>query len=135
ERRLTEAGVEIGDPDTAVVLVSAGSSDPAANATIGALARRWRAAGWWDAVPAFASAARPSPGDAVAALLAAGAPRVAVASYFLSPGYFADKVRREALAAGATAVSGVLGAAPEVAEVVLHRYDEAVAGVREAAAV
>ncbi|REE95187.1 sirohydrochlorin ferrochelatase [Thermomonospora umbrina] len=135
ERRLAEAGVTPGDPGTAVVLVSAGSSDAAANATIGALARRWRTAGWWDVVPAFASAARPAPGDAVAALLDAGAPRVAVASYFLSPGHFADKVRREALAAGASAVSDVLGAAPEVAEVVLHRYDEALAGAREAAAV
>jgi sirohydrochlorin ferrochelatase len=135
ERRLAEAGVPAGDPGTAVVLVSAGSSDPAANATIGNLARRWRAAGWWGVVPAFASAARPAPGEAVAALLAAGAPRVAVASYFLAPGHFADKVRAESLAAGAAAVSDVLGAAPELAEVVLHRYDEALAGAAQAAAV
>jgi sirohydrochlorin ferrochelatase len=133
-RRLAEAGVPDGDPDTAVVLVSAGSSDPAANATIWRMARRWRAAGWWGVVPAFASAARPAPGEAVAALLDAGAPRVAVASYFLAPGYFADKVRAEALAAGAAAVSDVLGAAPELAEVVLHRYDEALAGAAATAA-
>ncbi|SEG08159.1 Sirohydrochlorin ferrochelatase [Thermomonospora echinospora] len=135
ERRLAEAGVPTGDPGTAVVLVAAGSSDPAANATIWSLARRWRAAGWWGVVPAFASAARPTPGEAVAALLDAGAPRVAVASYFLAPGYFADKVRAESLAAGATAVSGVLGAAPEMAEVVLHRYDEALSDGAQAAAV
>ncbi|MBT2211400.1 MULTISPECIES: sirohydrochlorin chelatase [Actinomadura] len=135
ERRLTEAGVPPGDPDTAVVLVSAGSSDAAANATIRRLAREWRSRGWWDAVPAFASASRPSPAEAVAALRAAGAPRVAVASYILAPGHFADKVRAESLAAGADAVSPVLGAAPEVAELVVHRYTEALAAQAEPTAV
>ena len=47
----------------------------------------------------------PGPAEAVAALLEAGAPRVAVASYFLAPGHFADKVRAASLAAGAAAVS------------------------------
>lgn len=126
--------VEIGDPGTAVVLVAAGSSDPAANATIAQIARHWRRAGWRDVVPAYASAARPAPAEAIAALRAAGAPRVVVASYFLAPGYFADKVRQEAFAAGADAVSPVLGAAPEVAELVLHRYDEAVQPVETARA-
>ncbi|HEY6496507.1 MAG TPA: hypothetical protein VIZ43_24800, partial [Trebonia sp.] len=37
-------------------------------------------------------------------------------------GYFADKVRDAALDAGASVVSGVLGAAPEVADVVVERY-------------
>lgn len=134
ERRLRDAGVEPGDPDTAVVLVSAGSSDASANATIARLARDWRARGWRDAVPAYASAAGPRPGEAVAALREAGAPRVAVASYFLAPGHFADKVRAEALAAGADAVSPVLGAAPEVAELIVHRYDEALESARRAAA-
>ena len=45
-----------------------------------------------------------------------------VATYLLAPGYFADKIRTAALGAGAAAVSGVLGAAPEVANVVLDRY-------------
>ncbi len=125
ERRLAEAGVAAGDPDTAVVLVAAGSSDPAANACVRDVARAWRARGWRDAVPAFASAVTPRPAAAVAALRAAGARRVAVASYFLAPGHFADKVRAESLAAGADAVSPVLGAAPELAELVLTRYTEA----------
>nr|WP_231336250.1 sirohydrochlorin chelatase [Actinomadura graeca] len=135
ERRLAEAGVEPGDPGTAVVLVAAGSSDASANATIARLAREWRARGWRGVVPAFASASRPSPAEAVAALRDAGVPRVAVASYFLAPGHFADRVRAESLAAGAAAVSPVLGAAPEVAELVVRRYDEALAVSREAAAV
>jgi sirohydrochlorin ferrochelatase len=58
---------------------------------------------------------------------------VLVASYLLSPGVFADQVRRECLAAGATAVAPVLGAAPEVADVVLGRYTDSVAGGAAAA--
>jgi sirohydrochlorin ferrochelatase len=133
ERRLAEAGTPAGDPDTAVVLVAAGSSDPAAGGTIARLARRWRRRGWHDVVPAYASAALPTPAEAVRALRAAGAPRIAVASYFLAPGYFADKVRAETLRAGADVVSPVLGAAPELADLVLHRYDEALVDLRPAA--
>ncbi|GAA4629019.1 sirohydrochlorin chelatase [Actinoallomurus vinaceus] len=121
ERRLAEVGVR-PDPGTALVLAAAGSSDPAANATIGRMARDWR--GWRSVVPAYASAARPTPAEAVRMLYDAGAPRVAVASYFLAPGYFADKVREESLEAGAVAVSPVLGAAPEVAEITVQRYRE-----------
>jgi sirohydrochlorin ferrochelatase len=134
ERRLTEAGTEIGDSGTAVVLVSAGSGDPAAGGVITRLARDWRRRGWYDVVPAYASAARPGPGAAVRALRDAGAPRVAVASYFLAPGYFADKVRAESLRAGAAVVSPVLGAAPELADLAVLRYDEALLDLRPAAA-
>ncbi|WP_283132777.1 sirohydrochlorin chelatase [Rhizohabitans arisaemae] len=122
ERRLARVGVTAGDPSTAVVLAAAGSSDPAANAVIAAMAQAWRARGWWSVTAAYASAASPTPEEAVAALRAAGAPRVVVAPYLLAPGYFADKVRRTAVAAGAAAVGEVLGAAPEIARVVLERY-------------
>lgn len=125
ERRLAEAGVPPGDPETAVVLAAAGSSDARANATVTDIARAWESRGWWAVVPAYASAARPAPEEAVARLRAAGAPRVAVASYLLAPGLFADRVRAMTHTAGADAVSAVLGAAPEVAEVVLERYEEA----------
>lgn len=125
ERRLAEAGVRAGDPRTAVVLVAAGSSDPGANATVAGIARDWRSRGWWAVAPAYASAASPTPAEAVARLRAAGAPRVAVASYFLAPGCFADTVRSTALAAGADTVSGVLGAAPELARVIAERYEQA----------
>ncbi|WP_425565906.1 sirohydrochlorin chelatase [Nonomuraea monospora] len=125
ERRLGEAGVPAGDPDTAVVLASAGSSDARANAVIARMARAWRRSGWWTVTPAYASAASPTPAEAVASLLRAGAPRVVVAPYLLAPGFFADKVRTDALAAGATAVSDVLGAAPELVDVVLERYEAA----------
>jgi sirohydrochlorin ferrochelatase len=133
ERRLAEAGVAVGDPAarsrTSVVLAAAGSSDPAANATIAALAARWQATrGWHAVVPAYASAAGPRPDEAVRALLAgAGAPGpVVVATYLLAPGYFADKIRAAGLGAGAAAVSPALGAAPDIADVVLERYLAAV---------
>ena len=65
-------------------------------------------------------------------LLKAGARRVVVASYLLAPGLFADRIRDASLAAGAAAVSPALGAAPEVADVVLDRYQAA--GTRRRAA-
>jgi sirohydrochlorin ferrochelatase len=137
ERRLAEAGVAVGDPAaraaTGVVLAAAGSSDPAANATIAALAARWQREHGWRAVrPAYASAAGPRPAEAVAALRSGHDGPVVVATYLLAPGYFADQVREAGLGAGAAAVSGVLGAAPEVADTVIERYLAAVSAVRPA---
>jgi sirohydrochlorin ferrochelatase len=130
ERRLAEAGVpaaRAGPAGTAVVLAAAGSSHPAANAAVARAAQAWQSArGWRAVVPAYASAASPTPAQAVAALRRAGAPRVAVASYLLAPGVFADHVREQSLAAGAQAVSAPLGPASEVAGLVLERYLQAV---------
>jgi sirohydrochlorin ferrochelatase len=127
ERRLREAGVPVADPAaraaTSVVLAAAGSSDPAANATVAALAARWaHERGWRTVVPCYASAAAPGPGAAVRAVRAAGHGPVVVATYLLSPGYFADKIRAASVEAGADVVAPVLGAAPEVAAVILDRY-------------
>jgi sirohydrochlorin ferrochelatase len=135
ERRLREAGVALDSAAdrarTSVVLAAAGSSDPAANATIADLAAGWqRDRGWRAVVPAYASAAGPSPAEAVASLsdAADGADvPVVVATYLLAPGYFADKIRAASAEAGASAVSAVLGAAPEVADVVVARYRAAAA--------
>jgi sirohydrochlorin ferrochelatase len=137
ERRLREAGVALDSAAdrarTSVVLAAAGSSDPAANATIADLAAGWqRDRGWRAVVPAYASAAGPSPAEAVAGLSAAdggASGPVVVATYLLAPGYFADKIRAASAEAGASAVSAVLGAAPEVADVVLARYRAAAAAL------
>jgi sirohydrochlorin ferrochelatase len=131
ERRLAEAGQDPGDDParTAVVLASAGSSHPAANAAIARMASGWQAARGWRAVrPAYASAASPTPAEAVADLLRGGARRVVVASYLLAPGLFADRIRETSLAAGAAVVSAPLGASAEVADVLLDRYRQAAAG-------
>ncbi|HUY46196.1 MAG TPA: sirohydrochlorin chelatase [Streptosporangiaceae bacterium] len=133
ERRLAEAGLDpVGEAGrTAVVLASAGSSNPAANAVIARMAADWQAARGWQAVlPAYASAASPAPEEAVAHLLRGGARRVVVASYLLATGLFADRIRARSLAAGAAAVSAPLGAALEVADVLLARYLEAAASGR-----
>jgi sirohydrochlorin ferrochelatase len=127
-------GGQGGPAETGVVLAAAGSSDPEANATIARLAAQWQARDGWFAVrPAYASAASPAPAAAVAGLLAAGASRVVVASYLLAPGFFADRIKNASLAAGAAAVSPVLGASAEVADVLLDRYEEQ-AGTRQRAA-
>ncbi|MBB6472878.1 sirohydrochlorin chelatase [Sphaerisporangium rubeum] len=132
ERRLAEAGVPIGDPGTAVVLASAGSGDPRANAVVAGVARSWaRTRTWHSVTPAYASAASPTPEAAVRDLLNPGpaqvAPRrVVVAPYLLAAGLFAERIRKEALAAGARTVADPLGPAPELTEVLLDRYAGAV---------
>ena len=124
DRRMAEAGAAAWPAaETSVVLAAAGAARPESNEVIAALARQWQAArGWRAVVPAFAAAAAPSPAEAVASLRRAGARRVVVATYLLAPGFFADRIAASSLAAGAVAVSAALGAAPEVADLVLRRY-------------
>ena len=63
-------------------------------------------------------------GERLPGVLARTSGRVAVATYLLAPGFFADRVAAVARAAGATA-SPPLGADPRLAALALHRYDEA----------
>ncbi|MGW0608388.1 sirohydrochlorin chelatase [Streptomyces sp. NPDC002644] len=126
ERRLHEAGLTPADrPTTGVVLASAGSSDPEAIAVIADIAREWRHTGWCAVRPAFASGPLPRTEDAVRALRAAGCERVAVAPYVLAPGRLPDRIAAGAAAASADVLAEVLGPAPEVARLLLARYDEA----------
>jgi sirohydrochlorin ferrochelatase len=124
ERRLYEAGLTPADKSsTGVVLASAGSTDPEAIAVIAEIAREWRHTGWCAVRPAFASASLPRTEDAVRELRALGCSRVAVAPYVLAPGFLPDRIARGA--AEADVLADVLGAAPEVARVVLERYEAA----------
>jgi sirohydrochlorin ferrochelatase len=124
ERRLAEAGVR-DRAATGLVLAAAGSSDPRALAGLEDLAREWQREGGWRAVrPAYASAATPRTADAVRGLRADGVRDVAVAPYVLAPGLLPDRIAGEAADAGATWLAAPLGAAPEVAGVLLRRYDE-----------
>ncbi|WP_445397119.1 sirohydrochlorin chelatase [Streptomyces sp. LE64] len=128
ERRLYEAGLRPGDKSTTgVVLASAGSTDPEAIAVIAEIAREWRHTGWCAVRPAFASASLPRTEDAVRALRAEGVHRIAVAPYVLAPGFLPDRIARGAAEAGADLVAGVLGDSPEVARLLLRRYDAALA--------
>ncbi|MFJ8851431.1 sirohydrochlorin chelatase [Streptomyces sp. NPDC102437] len=128
ERRLHEAGIRPGDrSSTGLVLASAGSTDPEAIAVIAEIARELRHTGWCSVRPAFASATSPAgfprTEDAVRALRDEGARRVAVAPYVIAPGRLPDRIA--AGAAGADVLADVLGPAPELARLLLARYDEA----------
>ncbi|MEU8537695.1 sirohydrochlorin chelatase [Streptomyces parvulus] len=124
ERRLYEAGLTPADKSsTGVVLASAGSSDPEAIAVIAEIAREWRRSGWCAVRPAFASASLPRTEDAVRELRELGCARVAVAPYVLAPGRLPDRIARGA--AAADVLADVLGPSPEVARVLLERYDAA----------
>ncbi|UFU04603.1 cobalamin biosynthesis protein CbiX [Ruania suaedae] len=124
-RRLHEAGLHAGD---AVVLAAAGSSNAGAVADCRQVGEELAAALGRPVTTAFLSAAQPRLPDAVAEargrLTAPGA-RVAVATYLLAPGYFADLAARS----GAELVTPPLltddePPATELVEIVLDRYQE-----------
>ncbi|HUQ59506.1 sirohydrochlorin chelatase [Lentzea sp.] len=124
-RRLSEAGVDFGDRSLGVVLAGAGSSHEPANEAVASVARRWaRESAWAGVEAAFASIASPSVPEAIERLRLKGATRIAVASWFLAPGLLPDKV---ASLAGDAVVARPLGDDVEVAQLVLDRYDEALA--------
>jgi sirohydrochlorin ferrochelatase len=104
ESRLRALGVWPGDPDTAVVLASAGTSDRAALSALDRLADGWAETGWHSVTPAYAGTATPDAAGAVASAREQGAREVVIASYFLAPGLLADRV--------ATGAPGVMMAAP-----------------------
>jgi len=94
------------------------------------VARRWaRESGWAGVEAAFASIASPDVPEAIARLKARGARQIAVASWFLAPGLLPDKV---ASLAGDALIAQPLGADVEVAQLILDRYDEALAHQRVA---
>ncbi|MFE4976296.1 sirohydrochlorin chelatase [Kitasatospora sp. NPDC056651] len=116
--RLAEAGAP---PHAPVVLAGAGSSDPTGVADTTRMASLLAARLGRPVTPAHLAAAAPTPHQAVADLVAAGHPEVALAAYLLSPGHFA----RRAAATPATWTGAPLGTHPAVARLVLRRYDEA----------
>ncbi|MFJ3584911.1 sirohydrochlorin chelatase [Streptomyces sp. NPDC090127] len=126
--RLAEAGWTSADSasrSTGVVLAAAGSRDRegllAVRRIAAALSERL---GGVPVVPAYASAATPTVPDAVRTLAARGRHRVAVASCFTAPGFFASR----AAAHAPWIASSPLGAHPALARLVLHRYDQALTG-------
>ncbi|MEU4493503.1 sirohydrochlorin chelatase [Streptomyces sp. NPDC023998] len=124
ERRLYEAGLGPAQKrSTGLVLASAGSTDPEAIAVIAEIARELRHTGWCAVRPAFASASLPRTEDAVRQLRAEGCERVAVAPYVIAPGRLPDRIAQGAR--DADVLADVLGPAPELARLLLERYDEA----------
>ncbi|MEU9010736.1 sirohydrochlorin chelatase [Streptomyces sp. NPDC048479] len=124
--RLADAGwrPEDGTSRSAgVVLAAAGSRDPDsvadARRTADQLSERL---GGVPVVPAYASAVSPTVPAAVRALTARGRHRIAVASYFASPGLFATR----SAAVAPWIAAAPLGAHPALARLLLQRYDDAV---------
>lgn len=123
--RLVEAGWR-DEPhrahDTGVVLAAAGSRDPrSAEATRRTAALLGARLGGVPVVPAYASAAAPTVPDAVRELTARGRSRIALASYFTAPGHFATRSAAHA----PWIASAPLGDHPDLARLLLLRYDEA----------
>ncbi len=120
--RLLEAGAKAGNP---VVLVAAGSNDPAAAADLDEAARHLARAWGGPVLTATVSGSGRSVADAVAEASLYG--EVAVSTYLLSPGFFARKVATAAQEAGVTIVAEVLGDHDLIAGLVGSRYSEALA--------
>lgn len=102
----------------AVVLAAAGSSDPAAAASVSRQARSLMARLGIPVETAFAAAGSPAVPDAVAAARARYGVPVAVASYLLAPGLFQCRLE----ASGADFVTAPLGDDPALARLILRRY-------------
>jgi len=115
-RRLDE--VDTGPVD-GLVLAAAGSREHSALVTVDLEATGV------PCVAGYASGAGRDTAEAVRAVRARGAVRVAVASYFLAPGLLYDRAVDAALAAGALVAAAPLGDAPEIAELVLARANTA----------
>lgn len=116
-----------GAPErTPIVLAAAGSTDPAAVADVEAQARLLRARTGVPVLVGYASARRPTVGEAVAELARRTGMPVAVASYLLVPGTLLGRLNTS----GASWVGEPLGAHPAVAAVVRERYRRALAAGR-----
>ena len=116
-----------GGPGDAVVLAAAGSTRPRAVDEVAAAARQLAERLGRPVVPAFLTAAQPSVTEAVAQLRESGHDRVAVASYLLAPGVFADRLQT----VGADVVSDPIGVHPLVVEAVANAYAAVVAEQRD----
>lgn len=112
--------------DAAVLLVGRGSTDPDANAEVYRAARLlWEGRGLGFVEPAFVSLAQPSVAEGLERCRRLGARRVVVLPYFLFRGILPDRILAQAEDA---IVAPVIGDCDELADLVLERYTEAVAG-------
>ncbi|WP_338683041.1 sirohydrochlorin chelatase [Streptomyces acidiscabies] len=141
ERRLEEAlgGSSARTPedraDVMVLLVGRGSTDPDANAEVYKAARLlWEGRGYAGVETAFVSLAAPDVPSGLDRCVKLGARRIVVLPYFLFTGILPDRVRHqtEGWAAAHPEVevfpAEVIGPEPELLDLVMERYTEAVQG-------
>ncbi|MDQ1288934.1 MAG: sirohydrochlorin cobaltochelatase [Actinomycetota bacterium] len=135
ETRIDEVLAGADRAGTHVVLVGRGGTDPDANAEVAKVARLLlEGRGYAGVEPSFISLAEPSLPAALDKVRRLGAGRVVVAPYFLFAGVISDQI-----AAGSKAfadahpgvdvrVAELIGDCDELADLVLERYREALAG-------
>ena len=138
ERRLDEAlggGAREDRAEVTVLLVGRGSTDPDANAEVHKAARLlWEGRGYAGVETAFVSLAAPDVPSGLDRCARLGARRIVVLPYFLFTGILPDRVRRQtedwAAAHPQTEVrsADVIGPEPELLDLVMERYQEAVRG-------
>lgn len=121
--RLVAAGASPGQP---VVLVAAGSNDPAARTDI-ATAGLMLAEAWGASVRVATVS-----GSGAPALDQVVRPGDAISPYLLAPGFFSETVRTRSSAAGAEVVADVIGPHPDVVELVVRRAAALIAEERSA---
>ena len=119
ERNLAEAGLDLSQPRTGVVLVAAGSSNAEAREETAELAAAWRYVRGISVQPAYASGQGPTVPEALEALALEGCQRSAVSMLMLAPGVLTDRVTESARAAGVP-VAAPLASAPEVAQQIVE---------------
>ncbi len=107
-----------GGPGDAVVLAHAGSLRERALGEVRAAAAELSGLVRRPVVPAFLTAAEPSVPAAVAGLRTAGHSTVAVATYLLAPGVFAERLH----SVGADVISAPIGVHPLVVDAVITAF-------------
>lgn len=135
ESRVEAALAGAAREGTTVLLVGRGSSDPDANAEVAKVARLlWEGRGYDGVETAFLSLASPSVPEALERARRLGARRVVVAPYFLFSGVLPDRVATQARGYAMdhsevdVRVAAVLGDCDGLADLVVERYREAIAG-------
>lgn len=135
ERRLDEVLPREERAGTTVLLVGRGSTDPDANAEVVKVSRLlWEGRGLAGVETAFVSLAAPDVPSGLERCRRLGAKRVVVLPYFLFTGILPDRVERQTADWAAehpeldVRQAAVMGATDELAELVLARYHEALAG-------
>jgi sirohydrochlorin ferrochelatase len=116
-RRLSE----LEAPVEGLVLLAAGTSHPAGRSTVETVAAELGRQLNVACVVGYASASSPTGAEAVAAVRATGARRIAAAAYFLAPGRLYSAAAASARSAGALGVAAPLGAADELVRLIVAR--------------
>ncbi|MCX4999040.1 sirohydrochlorin chelatase [Streptomyces longwoodensis] len=135
ERRLDEVLDGVDRAEVTVLLVGRGSTDPDANAEVCKAARLlWEGRGYGAVETAFVSLAAPDVPSGLERCARLGARRIVVLPYFLFTGILPDRVRRQTEEWAAAhpgldvRAADVIGPEPELLDLVMERYAEAVGG-------